>query len=288
MTAEIHDRGYRRYDGDRTGVAGATKTLITHSAQRCLGLHRSARHKIVPFALIGLAFVPAIIFVGLAVLLPGEIATQFAPPFSEYFGNVSVMMFLFIAFVAPILLCQDRRSGMLGIYLASPLDRTSYLLAKSAAIAALMMIIALLPNLLYFLSLTLQGFGPGGIGESSKVLGQMLIASVVIAAYYTSIGMAVASTTDRQGAATAITLGVFAGSTLLGLVLAEDLEISIHFRLAALILVPIELAPRIFGEVGAWGNAETSTWTLWAAALGTIVACQAFVWYRYQKVLVRR
>ena len=37
-----------------------------------------------------------------------------------------------LAFVAPEALCTDRRTGMLGLYLASPLTRDSYLVAKVA------------------------------------------------------------------------------------------------------------------------------------------------------------
>lgn len=286
--AEIHDRGYRRYDGPRTGTLGATKTLVTHSAQRCLGLHRSARHKIIPFLVIGLAFVPAIIFVGLSVVIPSALASEVAPRFSGYFGYVSTFLFLFIAFVAPVLLSQDRRNGMLGIYLASPLDRTSYLAAKSVAITALMLPIALLPNLFYLVFVTIQGWGPDGIGVFVGVLVKMVVASLVIAVFFASVGMAMASATDRSGTATAIILGLFVGSDLLALALAEELRASHTYRLLALITLPIELAPRIFGEVRDWPVSENPTWTLWAAVLGIIVACQAFVWYRYQKVLVRR
>jgi len=46
--AQIYERGYRRYEGERTGVPGAVKTLVAHSVRAVLGLGRSARHKIMP------------------------------------------------------------------------------------------------------------------------------------------------------------------------------------------------------------------------------------------------
>ena len=64
--ARIVDRGYRPYDGPRRGQSGAIATLVRHTAQRVLGLHRSARSKLLPMAAAGIAFIPAIVFVGIA------------------------------------------------------------------------------------------------------------------------------------------------------------------------------------------------------------------------------
>ncbi|MEZ5339937.1 MAG: ABC transporter permease [Acidimicrobiales bacterium] len=248
MTAEIFDRGYRRYVGQRTGLQGAARTLVTHSIQRSLGLHRSARHKIIPFTLIAFAFVPATIFLGIAAFLPAAAEADAIPNYSDYYGLVASMLFLFISFVAPDLLCNDRRTGMLGVYLASPLNRSTYLLAKTAAVVTLMLIITLLPNLLFFAALSLQGFGPGGVFAVLKVLGQIVLSAVVIAAFFTAVGMAVSATTDRKGTATAATLGTFVGSAAIAGLLVDGLGYSPHLRLINLIATPMQLAPRIFGE----------------------------------------
>ncbi len=288
MTAEIFDRGYRRYDGERTGLPGAAKTLVTHSVQRSLGLHRSARHKIIPFALIAFAYVPATVFLGVAAFFPFVAEEGFIPKYSEYYGLVAAMLFLFISFVAPDLLCNDRRTGMLGVYLASPLNRNTYLLSKTVAVFTLMLIITLGPNLLFFTALSLQGFGPGGIFAVLKVLGQLLISAVVIAGFFTAVGMAISSTTDRKGTATAATLGGFVGSAAISGLLVEELNYSTHLRLLNLIATPMQLAPRIFGEPGEWTSRENPSWTLWAAVLAVTTSCAAFVWYRYQKMSVTR
>ena len=39
--AQILDRGYRKYDGPRTGVQGAVRAVVVHSIQRALGMRRS-------------------------------------------------------------------------------------------------------------------------------------------------------------------------------------------------------------------------------------------------------
>ena len=65
----ILDRGYRRYDGRRTGTSGAVRALVVHSMQRALGLKRPAGQKILPVLAVFIAYVPAIVFVGLSVLI---------------------------------------------------------------------------------------------------------------------------------------------------------------------------------------------------------------------------
>ena len=46
------------------------------------------------------------------------------------------------------MLCTDRRTGLLGLYFASPLDRNTYLVSKAAAVAAVLSIVTTGPLLL--------------------------------------------------------------------------------------------------------------------------------------------
>ena len=96
--AQIHERGYRRYDGIRTGVPGAMRALVLNSVQRALGLRRSARHKIMPAAVVLMAYLPGAAFVGAAALIPEELEAQFLPTYAEYYGFISAALFLFAAF----------------------------------------------------------------------------------------------------------------------------------------------------------------------------------------------
>ena len=66
---------------------------------------------------------------------------------------------------APEVLCPDRRTGMLGLYLASPLTRDTYLLAKAAAVAGAARLVTLGPPLLLLVAFILQGLGPDGPGD---------------------------------------------------------------------------------------------------------------------------
>lgn len=283
--AQIFDRGYRTYDGVRTGVPGAIKTVVFQSIRAVLGLGRSARHKVIPVVVILMSFVPAIVFVGLAALLPEDLGNDFLPTYAEYYGFVITALFLFTAFVAPELLCTDRRSGMLGVYLASPLDRTTYLAAKLLAVMSLLAIVTVGPTLLLLIALSFEGSGPDGIVNFFETLGRIALAGVVVSLYFSAISMAVSSTTDRKGAATATTLGLFVGSAAVSTALT-GFDYSTYFRLGNLLVLPTELTFRIHSEPGEWRNIEASL--MWLATIGIIVVCVAWVWLRYRKLLVRR
>ena len=169
--ARIHDRGYRRYDGERTGVRGAIRTLAAHSMRRALGLRRSARHKILPVMVVLFAYLPGTAFVGAAALLPDDIAEAFLPSYADYYGFIIAAIFLFTAFVAPELLCTDRRTGMLGVYLASPLDRRTYLAGKGLATAGILALVTTGPPLLLLIALSLEGSGPGSWTDAVQLCG---------------------------------------------------------------------------------------------------------------------
>ncbi len=286
--ARIYERGYRRYDGERTGVGGAVRTLVTHSIRAVLGIGRSARHKIMPLAVIGFAFTPAIVFVGVAALLPRELEEGFLPSYAEYYTMIGAALFLFASFVAPELLCTDRRTGMLGVYLASPLDRRSYLMAKTLAISSILAIVTIGPPLLLLIALSLEDAGPDTWSEGLS-LGLRIIASgAIMSAFYAGLSMAVSATTDRKGAATATTLGLLVGSAAVTNGLVEGGNLSPLINLGNLFVLPFELAFRIHGEEGDWAAREVSTSLMWLTAIGIVVICGAWVWDRYRRMLVRR
>lgn len=110
-------------------------------------MRRSAWAKVLPVATIAFAYLPAIVFVGAAALLPDQSSRDLAlPSYGDYYGFVISAIMVFVALVAPEVLCTDRRTGMLGVYLAAPLDRDTYLLAKAAGIAFVLSIVCLGPR----------------------------------------------------------------------------------------------------------------------------------------------
>ncbi|MGB5760782.1 MAG: ABC transporter permease subunit [Acidimicrobiales bacterium] len=286
--AQIYEQGYRSYDGRRTGVVGALKTLITHSVRAVLGIGRAARHKVMPFAVILLAFTPTVVFVGVAALLPGDLEEGFLPTYAEYYGFISAVLVLFAALVAPELLCTDRRTGMLGVYLASPLDRRSYLLGKTLAISSILAIVTIGPPLLLLIALSLEDAGPDTWSEGIR-LGLRIIASgAVMSAFYAGVSMAVSATTDRKAAASATILGLLIGSAAVTNGLVEGGNLDRRLLLGDLLTLPSELAFRIHGEEGEWATRDIPTPLIWLTLLAIVAICAAWIWDRYRRMLVRR
>ena len=131
-------------------------------------------------ATIGIAYVPAIVFVGVVALVPSdELEANFLPSYGEYYGFIIAAIMIFVALVAPEVLCTDRRTGMLGVYLSSPLDRDSYLAAKAAAIVGVLSLVCLGPPLLMLIANVLQSTGPDGVGDIALTFARVLVAGSV-------------------------------------------------------------------------------------------------------------
>jgi ABC-2 type transport system permease protein len=265
--AQILDRGYRKYDGPRTGVKGAIRTVITHSAQRALGMRRSVWAKVLPVATIGFAYVPAIVFVGILALFPrADTASLLLPTYGDYYGFIISAIMVFVALVAPEVLCTDRRTGMLGVYLAAPLDRDSYLFAKSLSIAGVLSIVCLGPPLLMLVANVLQSTGPEGVGEILDTTWRVLLTGVMETLLFTSITVGLTSLTDRKAIASASIILLF----LVSLTIAGTLDVAglpSGVNALAPTLLGLEVAQRVHGE---WspimrGVPNLTVWAAWAA-----------------------
>lgn len=287
--ARILERGYRRYTGPRQGQAHAVRSVIAHTLRRILGLRRPTRAKVLPVLSIVFAYVPAIVFVGIIALFGRfggrEQARQIIPEYSEYYGFIISAIVLFVAFVAPEALCPDRRSKVLSLYLASPLTRMTYLLAKASAVAIVIAFVTVGPPLLLLLGLMMQSAGPDGPLEVAKVLIRILESGLFLAALYTAISMAIASLTDRRAVAAAATLFLLVGSGIVNATLTEGLGASDNLIGINLSGGPLSLVTVIYGEGDIAG---VDTWVLATSMIAWTVAAAAVAILRYRRLQVTR
>ncbi|MFN8016531.1 MAG: hypothetical protein U0P45_00225 [Acidimicrobiales bacterium] len=286
--ARIIDRGYRKYDGPRTGVQGAARTVWLHSLQRALGMRRTIWAKVFPIIAVAMAYVPAIVFIGILALFPkAQTANIQLPTYGDYYGFVISAIMLFTATVAPEVMCTDRRTGMLGAYLSSPLDRGSYFLAKAASIATSLSLVCLGPPLLMLVANILQSQGPAA--EADRVLPttfHVLITGIALTLLFTGITMGVTSLTDRKFVATAAIILLYLVSlSVVGSMRAAGAPTgSAAF---APTMLALEIAQRLHGEYSPimWGVPSATVWLAWAAwTFGGF----GLAWYRLKVLPVTR
>lgn len=286
--ARILDQGYRRYDGDRRGSRGAMRAVHKAAVQRALGLRRSARHKLVPLVVAVMSYLPAVVFVGVVALLPDQFDDNL--PFGsypDYYGYITAAIVLFVSFVTPEMLCTDRRTGMLGLYLSGPLDRARYLAAKAAAVASVLAVVTLGPPLLLLIGFVLADFGPDGPLDALSTLLQIVAAAAVVTGWYTALSLALASLTDRKAFASAgIILTVLVSGSVSSALVSSGLPT--RLRLFDLFGLPFELVQRVYGERGEGDMAELATLELAAAALVYLALFTALLAWRYRRLEVTR
>lgn len=289
MSTQIHDLGYRSYDGPRAGVPWAVRSLATHSVRRALGLKRAGKHKIVPVVTILLAFFPAIILVALSALLP-DFGQADLISYGEYYVPISFAVFLFAAAAAPGVLTTDRTSGMLAMYLASPLNRTSYVIAKAIGIFLVMLLVTVAPILFLVIAHTLVGVGPGGVLDFVELFIRALLAGSLVAAAFTGIGMFISSIPKRWGIASVSIVAAMLVPEIVTGVLTETADAPNWVSLFAPGSVLAKSWEHILGDVlnNRLAIDELSGTLVVLTAVAYAVVFLGATWWRYQSIEVDR
>lgn len=286
-TAQILERGYRRYDGPRLGLVAAMRAVWWFSTQRMLGMRRPIWAKLLPAGVVFISYVPAIVFVGVVALAKNDpqVATSL-PTYADYYNYVMLAVVLFAAFSAPDVLCPDRRTGMLGLYLASPLNRDTYLVAKAASILSGLLLVTAGPQLLFLIANIMQGATVGGAGTTALMALRIIGAGLAVAALFTSVTMAISSFTDRRGfASAAIVLGFFASGAI-GSSLADSRPGLALIGLA--VQLPEALTTRTFGVTSRGPSTGVATAEVWIVGIGVIVVASLITRFRYARLAVTR
>ncbi len=277
-SAEIFDRGYRAYDGPRAGVSSSMKAVFVSTVQRALGLRRKFRYKIVPLATIFIAYVPALVFLGITAILPSELAGQVVEEYAGYFELISVMMLLLTAFVVPEVMGADRKTGMFGLYMASPLNRWHYLAAKFVGIIAVLSLVTTMPSIFQMAGYSLLGIGPEGFVETIKTLVKIIASGFVLSIFFALFGMAASTLTNRHLFASAgIVMSTIATAAFADII-TQTSDAPSWIQLISVVTIPLELIVRIWGSSpefpqieGVSTLASFGAWALACAVFGGVI-----------------
>src|SRR5918995_5089729 len=205
----IHDIGYQRYTGPRLGRRHIVASLYLHSLRAAFGLGRSAKAKVFPGIVIGLAFAVAVVGVAIRTQT-GEIAITYL----EYTEALGILILLFLAVVAPELVCRDLRARVLPLYFSRPLGRSDYALAKLAAMISAVWLLLAAPLLLMFLGGVFDqtGGASGAWNEFTDFLGGLgyaAITAVVLGAF----AVPLASLSSRRAVGAVVIAAAFTVTT---------------------------------------------------------------------------
>jgi ABC-2 type transport system permease protein len=283
--AQLFDLGYREYDGARHRPALAILTLALFTAKRVLGLGRGARHKVLPAITLAVAFLPALVSVVVSVVTDNLLEEDLIS-YGEYTFFIGSALVLFAALVAPEALCPDRRSGMLGLYLAGPLDRTRYLAGKALAVFGVMTLITVSPLLFMLLAFVLAGYAPGA-GESVELLLEIVASGLATALLYASLSLAVSSFTTRRAAAAVATVLLFTVPVTVARTAIDSADAPNELDLMSFGFVASELSYRIFGETPEEADepiSQLSTELVAGGLLAASVAALFVCWLRYRRI----
>ena len=251
----VYDRGYRPYEGPRGRRVAATFALYKASMRRALGIRRSWRQKVAPFTLLAIVTIPAIVNVGIGYVTRDRFLTQRIQIISyrEYVG-VSAALLLFVALVAPDVICPDRRQHVLPLMFARPMTGIDYVIAKLGAIATILFAFSFLPQVVLFVgNMLVSDSALDYFSGHLDVLWKVPLAVALLAVYYAVVGVSIASLTDRRIVAGASIIGLFLVTSIASGIFVGDFEINggSAAALVNVLALPLYLRDVIFlGRIG--------------------------------------
>ena len=249
----VYDLGYVPHDGTRLGRGGAIRAMMFDGMRRVMGIRRKGRRKIFPWIMVGIAFLPSIVFVGLAFFVNNFVPDGESPfgSHADYYALAGVPTFIFVALAAPELLIPDRVQGVLSVYSSRPISPRDYVLARLGTLGILVTAFTLLPQLLMYIgfaSLDADGF-LAGLSSNAAELWKMLAVSSALFAAWGATGFLISVFTNRTTTARVLFLGGLVGSSGLAAALAESGSFGTA-RYAALVSVldhPINVLGWVYG-----------------------------------------
>ena len=198
----IHDLGYRPYTGPRLGAGAIARALTLTGFRNAFGLGRSGKSKVLPFVLLALNLLPAVIVGGvLAFAGLDELPIGYA----EYASTTQVLVGIFVAAQAPVLFSRDLRHGTISLYLARPLRSSAYALSRWTSLLGATLVFLLLPILILYVVALL---GELDVSEQTREAGIAVGLAVLLALSLAGLAGLVASWSTRRGFAVVATIAL--------------------------------------------------------------------------------
>jgi ABC-2 type transport system permease protein len=273
----VYDLGYAPHEGPRLGRRAAIRAMFVDGTRRALGLRRKPATKVLPWALIAAAIVPAAWVVALTFVAAGftlEDAGPFGDP-AEFFEVIGMLTLLFVALVAPTLLIPDRQHGVLAIYASRPVRAADYLFARGAVLFVMTSLFILIPHaILYFgiSTLYVDGFRAGLI-ENGKKIPEILGTTVAYVLAYGAPAFLIALFVRRVAIATGVFVFIMfmTGSLVEAMPRATELLVFKVMAPLALFWNPLTVRDWLFDQ-------EPEQWPLdrvgfepWVGALAIVI-----------------
>lgn len=287
-TGVIHDLGYRGYDGPRVSTGSLARTLYATGVRHAFGLGRSGRSKVLPFLLLGINVLPAVILVGVVTMV-GLDELPFS--YAAYTSQVQMPISIFAAAQAPVLFSRDLRHRSIVLYLARPLPPALFALTRWASLATAVLAFMLLPTLILYVGGLLAGLDAGR--ETPLVLKAVAL-QVLLALLLAALTGVISSWALRRGFAVVASIIVLV--VAVGVVLIFQ-DLALYRDLRAVGEVAGMFSPWTIhnGLAEAWdaeGNSLVSLTAPWVAAylltaVTVLAACLALLVRRFTQVGAR-
>ena len=189
----IHDLGYRHYDGVRDGTATIARTLFVTGLRHAYGLGRSGKSKVMPFILLAMSVLPALIVVGVVVLTG---STSLPISYADYTNQTQLLVSLFAAAQAPVLFSRDLRHRSIVLYLARPLAAPVFAVVRWLSLTAAVWLFMSVPTLLLYLGAMLSGLDKS---EQTTALLKAVVLQLLLAMLVAGITGLISSVSLRRG-----------------------------------------------------------------------------------------
>lgn len=280
---EVYDRGYQHYTGPRLGRTHAFRALTGYSMKRALGSKKRWTAKVVPVILYVSVALLVVIPLGIQAFIDSAEVLQYW----DYFSVAWLILGVFVATIAPEMLCGDRREKTLILYFSRPITRLDYLLSKLLATGLLTLTITLVPLAIFWLGRQLLDDSPvRAMKDNLDDLWKIVVVSIVVSAYLGALGLVVSAFTGRKAIAVGVIIVAFLFSSALAGVLQNVFGTDSQKAWFGLISPARTIQQFVSGiwdhpiQDSQFGS-PLDTWTYGAAMIVVVVICCAIMYWRY-------